>query len=416
MAQLERRVAVLTQLAEISIILNSTLELKALLAFLMDSAADITDAEAASVMLWNANRRELYIAATTTNTADLNLVGQSVPLEGSIAGAVMDTQTVIQVDSVQTDPRHYRKLDSSKGFETRSILGVPLTAKNQPIGVLEVLNKRELPWTENDRDYLSILAAQAAVAIESARVVQKLKKANQELSELDKLKSDFIAIASHELRTPLGVILGYASFLTETAEGQISDHAAKVVNSALQLRHIIEDMTNLRYLKEGEAEIKPEVVALGGLISDVCDDVQSLFETKRHTLEIKSSAQDITLYVDPIRIGMALTNVLNNAIRFTDAGGHITVETEMRDSTEAWIMIRDNGIGLAANEMERVFEPFYQVEDHMTRRHGGIGIGLSIARALVEANGGRIWASSQGPKQGSTFTIALPLAKASETR
>jgi signal transduction histidine kinase len=412
---MERRIAVLTHLAEISVVLNSTLHFEELLSFLMDSAAQITESEAASVLLWDETRRELYIAATTTNSADLNLVGQRVPLD-SIAGMVMETQEILQVDDVHTDPRHYRKLDTTKGFETRSILGVPLSAKDRPIGVLEVLNKHHLPWTEEDRDYLSILAAQAAVAIESARLVEKLQQANRELSELDKLKNDFIAIASHELRTPLGVILGYASFLKETSEGRVSEHAAKVMNSALQLRRIIEDMTNLRYLKEGEAEINREVVALDNLLREAASDMQSMIETKGHVLEIMPLPDKVYLYVDPIRTAMAITSVLNNAFTFTEPGGHITVETETRGSDEVWVAISDSGIGLLPDDIERIFEPFYQVEDHMTRRHGGIGIGLSIARALVEANGGRIWASSPGLGQGATFTMALPLAKDSETR
>lgn len=416
MEQLDRKVASLTRLAEISVVLNSTLQLKPLLAYLMDSAADITDAEAASVLLWDHNRQELYIAATTTNTADLNLVGQSVPLENSIAGAIMQKQEVVQVDDTRTDPRHYRKIDTTKGFETRSILGVPLTAKNQLIGVLEVLNKRTLPWTEDDRNYLSILAAQAAVAIESARLVEKLKRANQELNELDKLKNDFIAIASHELRTPLGVILGYASFLQETSEGKVNEHVTKVMNSALQLRRIIEDMTSLRYLKEGEAEIRREHVTLNPIIQDAIGDLAMLSETKGHKLDLQTLPHDVPLYVDPIRVTMALTNVLNNAVTFTPDGGCICMDTKIHNGREVWITVTDSGIGLSPEHLDRIFDPFYQVEDHMVRRHGGIGIGLSIARALIEANGGRIWASSAGLGCGASFTLALPLAKAAETR
>lgn len=413
--QLERKVAILTHLAEISVALNSTLQLQALLAFLMDSAAEIADAEAASVLLWEPNRRELYIAATTSSTANLDLVGQAVPLENSIAGAIMRLQEIIQVDDVHTDSRHYSKFDATRGFETRSILGVPLTAKDQPIGVLEVLNKRQLPWTDDDRNYLSILAAQAAVAIDSAQLVDKLKKANQELSELDKLKNDFIAVASHELRTPLAVILGYASFLKETSDGTVSQQAAKVMNSALQLRRIIEDMTNLRFLKEGAAEINREPVALNRLIDNAAGDTRSLCETRGHQLQVEPVPDEVLICVDAGRVTMALTNVLNNAVIFTPPGGRIMIRAETRDSDEAWVTVTDNGTGLSADDMERIFEPFYQVQDHMTRKHGGIGIGLSIARALVEANGGRIWASSAGPGRGASFTLALPLAKPAET-
>ncbi len=408
---LERKVANLTKLAEISAILNSTLQLKPLLEYLMDAAAEITDSEAASVLLWDDTRDELYIAATTTASADLNLVGRTVPLQGSIAGEVLRTLQVLQVDDAHHDPRHYTKLDSSSGFQTRSILGVPLTARESSIGVLEVLNKRSLPWTEEDRTYLSILAAQAAVAIESAQLVEKLKKANRELSELDNLKNDFIAIASHELRTPLAVILGYASFLKNSADNQVHEHAGKVMNSALQLRRIIEDMTNLRYLKQGEAEIKQEPIRLAKLLDDVLTDMRSLGETKSHKLVVVHPPPDLTVYVDPIRVGMAITNVLNNAIRFTPDGGHITIECDQSEPCVVRLSVTDNGVGVASDHLERIFDDFYQVEAYMTRRHGGMGIGLSIARALITANGGRIWASSPGLGQGTTITLALPLAK-----
>ncbi|PJF33965.1 MAG: hypothetical protein CUN49_17285, partial [Candidatus Thermofonsia Clade 1 bacterium] len=131
------------------------------------------------------------------------------------------------------------------------LLGVPMHIKGQVIGVLEALNKRTGDWTEEDAHYATILASHAAVAIQNARQTEALRKAYAELDKLDKLKTDFIAVASHELRTPLSVILGYASFLMEDTEGEVSELASAVLNSALQLRSLIEDMTNLRFLHQG---------------------------------------------------------------------------------------------------------------------------------------------------------------------
>jgi signal transduction histidine kinase len=409
--QLQHKVRLLTRLAEVSKVLTSTLELEALLAHLMDAAAEITDCEAASVLLWNPEKSELYFAGTTTSSAALNLIGQPVPLAGSIAGAVLREGGTVQVDDVTQDRRHYAGVDATTDFRTRSIMGVPMISKQQPIGVLEVLNKRQLPWREEDRQYLTALAAQAAVAIENAQLVAALQNANDELSELDKLKNDFIAIASHELRTPLGVILGYSSFLQQKGSNQaINEQLNKVLQSALQLRRIIEDMTNLRYLKQGEADLYRERTGLRDLLAEVLEDTASLCEARGHQLHAELPPADMMAHIDPIRIGMALTNVLNNAIRFTPPGGVIRVTTEKQDG-EAWVRISDNGIGLTAAQIERIFEEFYQAEDHMTRRHGGLGIGLSIARALIEAHGGRIWAESPGLSQGATFTIALPLSR-----
>jgi signal transduction histidine kinase len=407
--ELERKVAVMTRLAETSAVLNSTLRLKPLLGIIMDTAAEIVEAEAASVLLWDTKNRELRFAATTTSSAGQSIIGKLVPLEGSIAGSVMLENRVVVVENTSSDPRHYSKVDEDTAFHTRSVLGVPMRSKNRLIGVLEAVNKRTPPWTADDSNNLSILAAQAAVAIEGAQLVAQLQKANDELSQLDKLKSDFIAIASHELRTPLGVILGYASFLQEANDPEVRSHASKMVNSALQLRRIIEDLTNLRYLEQNSSDLHIEEVPLDDLLNEVTQEIRSLAEAKRHSLRVIPSTPGVRVYVDRIRMGMVLTNVLNNAIRFTPEGGRIVVQTELRHLREAWVTVTDSGIGLMPEQFERIFERFYQVEDHMTRVNGGLGIGLSIAKALVEAHNGRIWATSAGLNQGTTITIAMPL-------
>ncbi len=410
-ARLERRAAVLARLAEISLALNSTLEQSDLLRLLMDAAAEITDSETASVLLWDPRTRELRFVATTSQQSELNLIGQPVPLEGSIAGTILLENRIVQVDDVRGDPRHYSKVGEQFQFYTRSLLGAPMTVQDRAIGVLEVINKRTLPWTPDDHEYLSVLAAQAAVAIERAQLVAALQQANAELSELDKLKNDFIAIASHELRTPLAVIMGYASFLQDEAEGETGELVAKVLASGMQLRHIIEDLTNLRYLQQKPSELHRERLLLASLVHDAVQDVASLVEAKGHRLTLELPADALEIDGDQIRLVMALTNILHNAVRFTPDGGQITVRAARRASDEAWVTITDNGIGIPPDKLERIFDKFYQVEDHMTRRYGGLGIGLSIARAVVEAHGGRVWADSPGLGQGASFFVALPLAE-----
>lgn len=413
-AYLEQKVKILNRLAEISAVLNSTLDLDPLLGYVMDAAAEVTASEAASVLLWDERTRELRFTATTTSQVDLNLIGQSVPLEGSLAGTALLTNQIVQVDDTASDPRHYSKVGDDIQFQTHSLLVMPMTSREKVIGVLEVINKRGLPWTEDDRDHLGVLTAQAAVAIEAAQMVAALQKANQELNELDKLKNDFIAIASHELRTPLAVILGYAGFLQDEAEGKASEHAAKVIASGLQLRRIIEDLTNLRYLQQSPSELARQTIDLREVVEDAIQDALKVAETKAHSLKLDLPEGETILWVDRIRASMALTNVLNNAVRFTPEGGQITVRGEVKNGDEVRVMVTDSGIGFAAEHADRLFEKFYQVEDHMTRTYGGMGIGLSIAKALVEAHGGRIWAESPGPNQGSTFTMTFPLAELSD--
>jgi len=197
--------------------------------------------------------------------------------------------------------------------------------------------------------------------------------------------------------------------LQETDNDEVRELASKVVNSALQLRGIIEDLTNLRYMEQTNAEISRENVSLDAFIQENLRDIVSLVEARRHTLQYTPLSPDVQVSIDRMRLGMALTNVLNNALRFTPQGGRITVRAEKHGGREVWITVTDSGIGLTRDQFERIFERFYQVEDHMTRHEGGLGVGLSIAQAMVEAHGGRIWAASAGLNQGSTFTITLPL-------
>jgi signal transduction histidine kinase len=409
--ELENKVAVLTRLAEVSTVLNSTLQLDRLLGYLMDAAADIVGAEAASVLLWNHKTQQLFFAATTTGSTSQALLGKPVPLEGSVAGLIMRERKIVAINDALNDPRVYQKSGQEIHFVTRSLMGVPMTSKDKMIGVLEVINKRRTPWTEEDRHHMTVLASQAAVAIEAAQMVMALQKVNGELNELDKLKNDFIAIASHELRTPLGVIMGYASFLQETEDEEINDHASKVLQSALQLRGIIEGMTNLRYLKQKTSELSREPVALSKIINDVGREANAQASAKEHQFDIVLPPDDVMVYVDAGRMRMALNNLLNNAVRFTPDRGTIRIEGRANGQEEAQVIISDNGIGLTEEQMKRVFDEFYQVEDHMIRKHGGLGIGLSIAKAVIDAHGGRIWANSPGLNQGSTFYMTVPLAK-----
>lgn len=402
--------AILQRLLEISLALNSTLALKPLLDEILLATCEIVNSEAASILLYMPNTDELrFVASNTPFDSHEVLMGVTVPMHGSVAGQIARENRPIIIQDAASDERIYRPIDVRLGFHTRSLLGVPMHIKGNVIGVLEALNKRDGLWTSDDARYATILASHAAVAIQNARQAEALRKAYAELNKLDKLKTDFIAIASHELRTPLSVILGYASFLKEEAQGETSELATAVMNSALQLRSIIEDMTNLRFLHQGALEPAYEDVSAAQVARIALNELQALAQAKGQRLLVDLS-QDATIRVDRAKIGMALVNVLNNAIKFTPQGGEIRISLERRPH-EIWIRVADNGVGIPPDLLDKIFDEFFQVEDHMTRRHNGMGIGLAIARGMVEAQRGRIWAESSGKGRGSTFTIALPIVQ-----
>lgn len=409
---LELRLKKLTRLVEVSLIINSTLQLEPILRQIMDAAAEIAEAEAGSIMLLDPKTRELYFMAFTSTSSEhhsATLKRIPVPLNNSLAGEVVLENRTIAVNDVSEHPRHFRKADATSGFQTHSLLGIPMRIRDRVIGVLEAVNKLNgKQWTDQDVYLLEILASQAAVAIENANLVTKLTEAYQELSQVDKLKNDFIAIASHELRTPLGVILGYASFLKEEAQGEASEHAAAVLNSALRMRQIIEDMTNLRFLKVEGAEPDFEVLPIAELMMSALNDVQSMSNASGYRLHYIVPTPDVKVRADRLKLIMALTNLLNNAMKYSPKNGFIELTYRLQPS-EIWVIVKDQGIGIEKEKLEHIFEEFYQVEDHMTRRHGGMGLGLSIAKAIVDAHHGRIWAESPGLGQGATFYISLPL-------
>jgi len=406
---LERRIAALERILRISQILTSTLQLEPLLQTIIQAATELTGTEASSIMLVDRDTGELRFEAVSGSRRE-EVKRVTVPLEGSIAGWIVREGKPLLIPDVRRDPRFYTQVDETTDFETRSILGVPLQVKGKVIGVLEALNKTgDGIFTQDDMHTLSTLAAHAAIAIENARLVTEIQKAYEELSELDQLKSEFVAIASHELQTPLTVILGYASFLKADVTGAASEQLDAVLQSALRLRSLIDDMVNLRHIETGEAELELEQLSLNELVTAITAEFASLAEARKQSVNIKPASQPPMVEADRQKLRLALANLLSNAIKFTPEGGRIQVAVETKGN-EVWVSVRDTGIGIPPREQERIFDRFYQVEPSLTRRFEGMGLGLSIAKGMVELHGGRIWVESlEG--MGSSFTFALPLSE-----
>ncbi len=404
---LRRMVIRLSRLVEISVTLNSTLDLDRLLQFIVESAADLLESEEASILLADEKTHELsFVAATGRDPLELRKI--PVPFEGSIAGTVFREEKPLIINEVENETRHLGNISESISFEVHSLIAVPLRIRDKVTGVLEALNKRHGQFDEMDLQTLSNIASQAAVAVNNARLVEALTRAYDEVGELDRLKSDFIAIASHELRTPLGLIMGYAALLKEGADTKASEHAEAVLSSALRMRALIEAMTNMNMLQAGSAEMETREISLQKVVQTAHDEVIGLVDTKDQMLSISIPETPIEIIADERKLTLALVNILNNSMRFTPADGHIEVRLE-RKGREAWIEVSDNGIGIPEDQLDRIFTGFYQVDDHMKRRYEGLGLGLAIVKAIVEAHQGRVWAESEGVGRGCTITIALPL-------
>jgi signal transduction histidine kinase len=405
---LQRRIGYLERIVKVSQILNSTLSLEPLLRIIIQSATELTHTEACSIMLLDKRTGELHFSHSIGEGSE-GLRDVTVPLDDSIAGWIVRKRKPLLIRDAKTDPRWHSQVDKTIEFDTRSILGVPLKVKDEIIGVLELLNKvGDQGFSQDDIQIATTLAAQAAIAIENARLLDELQRAYDDLAELDQLKSDFVSVASHELRTPLAVILGYASFLRDEVSGEAGEQLEIVLQSAMRLRSIIDDMVNLRHVDTGESQLEREVFSMTELISEVSNEFVQLARAKELVLRIDLPDNPLKIDADRQKIYLVLANLLSNAIKFTPDRGRVQVSAE-RKGEELWIAVMDTGVGLSERDHNRIFDRFYQVETSLTRRYEGMGLGLSIAKDMVELHNGRVWVESVAGK-GSRFTVVLPVS------
>ncbi len=406
---LKAQIGLLARLVEVSVTLSSTLKLEQLLDFIIKAAAELLNSEVASILLYDEQLNELrFVAATGSDTAELAKI--PVPLEGSVAGTIFRTSRPVVINEVAKDSRHFRQVGQKTNFRSETLVGVPMRIKDRTTGVLEALNKRGgKGFSEADVRIFGVIASQAAVAIENARLIDELQKAYSDLGKLDKMKGDFIAIASHELRTPLGVIIGYATFLRDDLQGQTKEYADAVLDASMRMRKLIEDMSNLSFMQAGQSSLNRALLDLRHVLPEARQTAQPLADAKGQKIVIQPGDGALMVNADRPALQVVLSNLLTNAIQFTQDGGLIEINAFRKD-TEAWIQIKDNGRGISPRDLERIFDGFFQAEDHMTRKTGGLGVGLAIVRGTIKGHGGRVWAESQGEGQGSTFTVTLPLA------
>ena len=405
---LEGRHQQLLRLVELSVTLNSTLDLDALLQLITATATELLDCEAASILLYDENNPRLYFAAAT-GSDPAQLAEIPVPIENSLAGTIFRTNRHIILNNAEQDPRHYSMVSDHIKFKVKTLLGVPMPIRDQTVGVLEAVNKHNGVFDESDATLLFVITAHAAIAINNARLLRATQQALEKVKEANQLKSNFLSLASHELRTPLGIIIGYSTFLKEDAQGELSDHANQVLTAARQMRSILDEMNNLAMLKSDEMVLKPQRMPLQDILIYVCNGIEEIASTRDQKLIFAFPEEPFYVNVDIDKTSLAFVNILDNAIRFSPPGSDITIGT-VKQSNQVLAWVQDQGIGIPVDKLQKIFEEFYQIEPPNTRRYGGLGIGLTIAKGLIEAQGGRIWAESEGAGSGSTFKVLLPAA------
>lgn len=379
------------RILEISKQLNSTLEYRALLQQIVAAVVEVLKVEAATIMLLDPATGELrFEIASNLRPQETEKI--LVPMEGSIAGWIVTHGEPRVIEDVSKEPNHFRKVDTETDFETRNLLGVPLKTHTKVIGVLQAVNKPSGKFTGEDVNLLTILASQACVAIENARLF---------------MQSDFISEIVHELRTPLAALKASTALLKRPnlPEDKRAEVHQLLEEETDRLIRLTSDFLDLARLESGRAEMDIQPFALRSLVRDCVMIIEPQAGTRN--VAIVQDVEDITGLGDKGKLKQVLLNLLTNAIKYNRPSGEVRISVRDVGNGFAQIDVIDTGFGISPEHLPNMFRKFFRVADTAGTVQG-TGLGLAISKHIVETHGGVIWVSSI-IGEGSTFSFTLPI-------
>ncbi len=293
----------------------------------------------------------------------------------------------------------------------QSVIVVPIHHASGIAGALTLLtvSPSERHYTGEDLETALEVASRAGAAIENARLYRAAQEANR-------IKDDFLATLSHELRTPLNAILGWARMIERggLSQERTAHGIASIRRNAEAQSRLIGDILDIARIRSGKLSIDLQRLDLQAVVAAAAETLEADADAKHVKLEA-SSDPALIVQGDPSRLQQILWNLVSNAVKFTPDGGTVRIEAR-RSGTRAVIVVRDTGVGIEPDFLPRVFDRFRQGDASTTRYHSGLGLGLAITKHLAELHGGRVWAESDGPNLGATFTVELPLHAASDVQ
>jgi PAS domain S-box-containing protein len=397
-------------LYDINLATTSTLELYTLLdALLQKIDRLLPPSVSTTVRLLNGANKQLE------PVAGRNLEGEEWQSEEWEAGRALITQvfhsrTRMLAPDIQTDPRtlnarFFRKHDLA------SYLGVPLIAKGETLGVLSFYTKAGKEFSDEEIEFLSTLAGQAAIAIHNSQLYEQMKKQAVELEKANKVKDEFLGVMSHELRTPLNLVMGYTEMIKERMLGEITPEQdrilGKLLGRAKELLTMISGILEATNIGSQTVTVKSSEVNLAAFL----DDLRSAYDVplgSDFVLHWDYPPNLPVMKTDREKLRHIVQNLINNALKFTDKGEIAIAARHLPATRMMEFKVTDTGIGISHEALPSIFEMFHQVDSSETRAYGGVGLGLYIVKKFTELLGGTVKAESE-PHRGSTFTVTLPV-------
>jgi PAS domain S-box-containing protein len=333
------------------------------------------------------------------------VVKQSNRLEfgQAISGAVaLQRQPIVATHIKQSDDP---KAQLVKSLGIRACACNPLEINNDLLGTLAFVGRSRDEFEEDELEFLRTICQYVAVAYERLRFVRQLRDA-------DRRKDEFLATLAHELRNPLAPIRNAVELLRRSdGSTQLVEEATGMMGRQLdQMVRIVDDLLDLSRISQGKVQVRKERIELATVLRSAVEAVRLMIDARAQELTVTMPSETIYLEADATRLGQVISNLLDNAAKYTPKGGHIKLTAE-RQGGEAVVSVRDTGIGIAPEQLAHIFEMFSQVAPALERSEEGLGIGLSLVRGLVELHGGKVKAQSAGLGKGSEFIVRLPVAE-----
>jgi signal transduction histidine kinase len=395
----------------LKVISRSTFDLQTVLDTLVQSAARLCEADmAAIVRVHGSTYRHAASFGYSPEVHQYMSNFRFEPGRGTVAGRVVLEGRVVQVADVQADSG-FALGDPMRAAGWRTMIGVPLVREGTSIGVIVLIRCVVREFTNKQIELVTTFADQAVIAIENVRLFDEIQDKSRQLAEASQHKSQFLANMSHELRTPLNAIIGVSEMLREDAEAlkQDTEPLDRVLGAARHLLALINDILDLSKIEAGRMDLQLEQFVLAALIADVVKTIEPLAAKNANQVAVSRDSAIGTLHADQMRLRQALLNLMSNANKFTERGT-ITVDACQRhENGRDWVTIAvaDTGIGMAPEQMGKLFQEFSQASSTTASKYGGTGLGLAISRRFCQMMGGDITVASE-PGRGSTFSIRLP--------
>ncbi|MBK7992115.1 MAG: GAF domain-containing protein [Blastocatellia bacterium] len=410
MAQRNRELSTLNAISEE---ISKSLEIDKIIISAFAKTVEVMGADTGLVLLLDEMQESLRPVAYHGQQPEsiLSLITQPNSQRSLIKSAADFKQTYVieNIDKDEMPDPIFRDIAHRLGL--RAVLITTLQSKNRGLGLLLVAHRQKHKFQTNEIQLINAIGRQVGVAMENARLVASLQEALQELREANRLKDEFLATLSHELRTPLTSIRGWTELLIEHEglEEDVYNSLKAVLNNADSLQQLINDLLELSRIENRVLKLEIEPTDINLVVISAVQTVKQMADNRAVIIEQNLTMNLPEISADTNRLQQVFWNLLSNSIKFSRAKGYVKISTSYNDK---WIEVRveDNGIGIEPTFLPLVFERFRQADSSSTRRYGGLGIGLSLVKSLVEVHGGEVQAESAGKDQGSTFVVRLPIS------